>query len=126
MTLEELLSENTAAVKALTASYDAARALNGAPDKTPAEKPPSNGKGAGKDRTAKPKHTYEQASAAILLVKNEIGTAAAREIIERYAGAGKKLGDLANMPDKFDAIVADCDTAIANKPEPEAPAEEEL
>lgn len=55
---------------------------------------------------AKPKNTVEQMKTAVMSVKETIDPATAKALIEEFAGAGKKLADLAAMPGKFDAVVA--------------------
>lgn len=53
--------------------------------------------------------------AAVLLVKTVCGTEVAKEIIERLAGQGKKLSDLASMPEQTPAVLAACQEALDAK-----------
>jgi hypothetical protein len=111
--LEQELKANTEALKAMTAALIANTAALGKGGA--ASGGSAGGKGAtggGKTDKPKPKHTYDQVKAALSEVKTTIDTEAARKIIEGAAGEGKKLADLANLPEKFDEVVAQCKTAI--------------
>jgi len=115
--LEQELKANTEALKAMTAALTAntaalAKGGSGAASGGGASGGGKGATGGGKTDKVKPKHTYDQVKAALSEVKTTIDTDAARTIIEGAAGAGKKLADLANLPEKFDEVVAACKTAI--------------
>lgn len=75
-------------------------------------------KGKDKDKAADKKaavskYTADQVKEIILRVKDEVDADTAKAIIAKFAGAGKKLPDLANMPEKFDAAYAAAEEALA-------------
>lgn len=102
--LEERIDSLTSAVTRLADLMEAGGGASAAPDKPKADKPKAG---------AKPKKTADDVKAAIVLVKDTIGEDDARAIIQKHAGAGKKLADLVAMPAKFDAVCADCAAALA-------------
>lgn len=60
----------------------------------------------------KPKFTAEQVKASAKQVLSDIGEDDAKALIVKYAGKGKKLADLINLPEKWDAFCNEAKTLI--------------
>lgn len=127
MQLEELIAENTAAVKALTAAHlKSAGVVAGTGAGATPVKGATGGKPAGGKTATKPKHTFEQVTNAVMEVKNSIDKETAKSCIEGVAGVGVKLAEVANTPQHFDAIVAACKEQMENADEPPADDEDDV
>ncbi len=134
MSLEQKLEENTNAMLALKATIEKhAAALTGKPTKpediatvgAPAEEPAKRGPGRPKkdDAPAAPKVSFDEMKAAILKVKDAKGKAAAETIISDVGGA-PKMAEI--KPEKFAAVLAACEAALAPAPEPEKGGDDDL
>lgn len=115
--LEKALEENTAALTRLAEVLEKGGGVGAGGTTTGGAKASAKSGGA-----KKPKNTAEQVKAAIMKVKDDVSADAAKAIIEKHAGKGKKLADLANDPSLFDAAVADAEAALeeAGGDEPDA------
>lgn len=120
--LEKALEENTAAITRLADILEKGGGV-GAGGTTTGGGKAAGGKAAG---AKKPKNTAEQVKAAIMKVKDDVSADAAKAIIEKHAGKGKKLADLANDPSLFDAAVADAEAALADADDGDADADDDI
>lgn len=112
MSLEELLAANTAAVTRLATAIEK-NGIGGGAAATPAGGKTAGGKtGTTKTDTKKPKHTYEQVTASVMEVKNDIDQQTAKECIEGVCGKGVKLAGVQETPQHWDALVAACKEAM--------------
>jgi hypothetical protein len=118
----ETLNANVATLAAAMAAGGVA--TSSAPAAAAAEvtsnKPAASGKGGkGGKATApakvEPKYTVEEVAAAAVRVKDEIGTAAAQELI-KSAGKADKLKEM--KPENFDAFVEAAEALLAEQNEP--------
>lgn len=126
VSLEQKLEENTAAVLALEATIKKAMAAGVLPGGKSAdapapaattEEPAKRGPGRPKkdDAPAAPKVTFDEMKAAVLKVKDAKGKAAAEAVIKDVGGA-EKMADI--KAEKFAAVLAACEAALAPAPEP--------
>ena len=119
MSLEQVIAENTAAVRELIAALAAnggAAASTTAPAADKEEKEEKAEKTTRTRRSAKTeesapvsKYTAEQVKAAAVKVKDELGTAEAKKLIK---SAGKADELAAIKPENYDAFIAACEAAI--------------
>lgn len=107
MSLEDELAANTKALNRLADAYE--KAGGGAATTTTAK----TGTKTGTKTADKPKNTVEQMKAAVMEVKEKVGSDEAKALIEKMAGKkGAKLADLANLPAKFDETVAEAEALL--------------
>lgn len=70
-----------------------------------------------KPAKAKPTATDEQMKAALMALREAKGAPAAKALIDKHAGKeGSKMAVLSNMPETWDAVVAECAELMAEEP----------
>lgn len=106
--IEQLIKDLIEALNANTAAL-----AGGSPTTTSiattVEKPASKGKStkgkAEAEADAKPEHTQEEVTAALVKIKDDFGIGSAREILKKWRY--EKMGDI--KPEHFDAIFAEAE-----------------
>lgn len=109
MALEDAIAKLTAAVEANTAALTAGGGGGGAAAST-GTKASGGGRGKGK-AAAETKFTADQVRDTLIKVKDEVGEDEAKRIISDVGGY-EKLAQLVADPSKFDAVMAEAETAL--------------
>lgn len=112
MSLEDALKTNTAALDRNSDLIEKLLAGGGGTTAGKTGTGTTGGKTGGAATGTKPKFTAEQVKAAAKQVLSEIGEDDAKKLIVKYAGKGKKLADLINLPEKWDAFCKEAKTMI--------------